>query len=292
MPLLKVVFIYERRVQLMIHDGHVHTPYCPHGTKDSLADYCEAAIRLGIKGITFAEHAPLPPSFTDPTPLQDCAMNPHHLQKYIKEIDELKKEYESQLTIFTGLEVDYIEGFEQETSELLNEVGPYLDDSILSVHFLKINDQYMCIDYSPDTFAEAVRLLGSIDDVYRLYYQTVTSSIQANLGDFKPRRIGHMTLVRKFQKRFPITKRINDEIPDLLHLIKDKGYELDYNGAGYVKPLCQETYPYKEIVERAIKLDIPLIYGSDAHQAKALLSGVEHLVEDAPLKRPSTRLRN
>src|SRR5690625_215767 len=157
----------------MIHDGHVHTPFCPHGTNDTLASYCEKAIELGIRGITFTEHAPLPASFSEPTPLKDSAMERSDLHTYITNIQKMKKEYEGTLQIFLGLEVDYIEGFETETTQLLNEVGPLLDDAILSVHFLKIHDTYLCIDYSPDVFAQAISLLGSTEDVYKHYFQTI-----------------------------------------------------------------------------------------------------------------------
>ncbi|NEU29911.1 histidinol-phosphatase HisJ [bacterium LRH843] len=270
----------------MIHDGHVHTPFCPHGTKDSFASYCEAAIRLGIKGITFTEHAPLPKTFNEPTPLKDSGMNPDHLESYIKEIQSLKKEYEGALTILLGLEVDYIDGFEKETTNFLNEVGPFLDDSILSVHFLKINEDYLCLDYSPDTFAEAVQLLGSTERVYQHYFQTVIRSIQTDLGRYKPKRIGHITLARKFQKRFPTDADYSREITAILTSMKEKGYELDYNGAGCVKPLCKEPYPNETIIHQAISLDIPLVYGSDSHQASALMSGFNHLVPHAPLGAP------
>ncbi len=271
---------------IMIHDGHVHTPFCPHGTMDSLAAYCEAAINHHLKGITFAEHAPLPPSFTDPTPLKDSGMNPAHLESYIRDIQALKKEYKGKLNIFLGLEVDYIEGLEQETTDFLNEVGPLLDDSILSVHFLKIGEDYLCLDYSPDTFAEAIQLLGSTENVYRHYFQTVSASVKADLGRYKPRRIGHITLARKFHKRFPIQGHFNDEITSILTLINNKGYELDYNGAGCSKPLCKEPYPYDRIINQAIDLNIRLVYGSDAHQVSSLMNGFDQLVPNALLTQP------
>lgn len=270
----------------MIHDGHVHTPYCPHGTKDTLAEYCEEAIRLGIKGLSFTEHAPLPPSFTDPTPLKDSAMKMEDLERYIEDIKEIKKEFAGKLTILVGLEVDYIEGFERETTQFLNEVGPQLDDSILSVHFLKIKDEYVCIDYSPEQFRSAVQTLGSIDDIYRRYFETVHRSVIADLGRYKPKRIGHITLVRKFRKKFETSTTFSSEITTLLTAIKERGYELDYNGAGVIKPLCQETYPYNEVVKQASLLGIPLVYGSDAHQVKALMSGVDELLANAPLSSP------
>lgn len=271
----------------MIYDGHVHTPFCPHGTSDSMYAYCEMAVKHNLKGITFAEHAPLPPTFVDPTPNQDSAMSLSQLPAYFNQIEEMKKEFKGYLIISTGLEVDYIEGFELETKKFLNEYGPLLDDSILSVHFLKINDDYICIDYSPEVFAQAAIQLKSVENVHHLYYQTVHSSIKADLGAHKPKRIGHMTLARKFHKKFPVTESFSEITNSILLDIIKKGYELDYNGAGSIKPLCREPYPTKQVLNKAIELNIPLVYGSDAHQVKELLNGFEQLNKEARLKQPS-----
>ncbi len=85
----------------------------------------------------------------------------------------------------------------------LNDVGPFLDDSILSVHFLLINGSYYCMDYSPAVFKTMAKQLGSVDLLYKKYYETVLSSVKANLGSFKPNRVGHMTLCHKFRKKTP-----------------------------------------------------------------------------------------
>jgi histidinol-phosphatase (PHP family) len=257
-------------------DGHIHSPYCPHGTKDKLKDYVIRAIQLGYQEITFTEHAPLPSGFVDPTPLLDSAISLEQLDFYLEDVEKLKADFQGSIKINTGLEVDFIEGFEEETTRFLNEVGPRIDDAILSVHFLKNGSNYDCLDYSPDVFSKIIADYGSIEKVYQKYFETVEQSILADLGPFKPKRIGHMTLVRKFRKRFPVEKSFDKEIFHLLRTIKEFRYELDYNGAGMAKPLCQETYPPLWVAKEAMKLQIPLIYGSDAHQVKELDQGKEH----------------
>ena len=249
-------------------DAHIHSPFCPHGTQDSFEQYIEHAIKQGFSSITFAEHAPLPKGFSDPTPFKDSAMMKEDVEAYIIEINRLKEQYKQQITIKTGFEIDYISGFEEETESFLNQYGPYLDDSILSVHFLKCKDRWLCIDYSPETFSEAIRLTGSINHVYELYFDQVLQSIMAELGPFKPQRIGHITLAAKFKKKYPPTRSFSASIMEILKEIKKKGYELDLNTAGLRKPLCREIYPDPDILAVAKEMGIPLIYGSDAHQAK------------------------
>jgi histidinol-phosphatase (PHP family) len=261
----------------MNFDGHIHTPFCPHGTSDSFETYIEAALSLGLKGLTFTEHAPLPTGFKDTTPLKDSAMNEKDLPAYFEKIEYLKQKYKQKIIIHAGLEVDYIAGFENETKAFLNNWGKYLDDAILSVHFLLLNNQYYCLDYSEETFAEMIKEVGTTEKIYQAYFSTVQKSITANLGLYKPKRIGHLTLVHKFKKQFPLSNHFEEPIIDILEEIKARNYELDYNGAGFVKPLCGDSYPSAWIVNEAVKRKIPLIYGSDAHSAKGLGQGYSQL---------------
>lgn len=267
--LTQIAYLNKKdEINLLKYDGHIHTPFCPHGTKDELNRYCEQAIKEGLSGISFTEHAPLPDNFDDPAPTQDSAMPKSQLYQYIEEVQAIRTQYKDQLTVGIGLEVDFIEGYEAEVSTLLNEVGPMLTDSILSVHFLKVHDQYMCMDFSPELFQEIAEALGSVDAVHQLYYQTVQKSIQADLGPYKPKRIGHITLANKFHKKVRPTRLFTNEINKLLLEIKEHGYALDYNLAGLRKPLCKESYPPYDIAVQASGLGIPLIFGSDSHQAK------------------------
>lgn len=262
----------------MLKDGHIHTHYCPHGTNDLLEEYVERAILLGFSEISFTEHAPLPKGFCDPTPQQDSAISIDMLANYLEEIERVKEKYKYKIVINTGLEVDFIEGYESEIKSFLDTYGKKLNDSILSVHFLKNEQRYDCLDYSPEVFENMIVQYGSVENVYKKYFSTLLQSIHADLGSYKPKRIGHITLVHKFQKRFPVGQIFKNELTRIIHAIKEKGYELDYNGAGTAKPLCREPYPPLWVAEEAMKLDIPLVYGSDAHQVKDLNQGIEEML--------------
>lgn len=64
-------------------------------------------------------------------------MDLRQMEVYLERLSQLKKEYDGQISILTGLETDFISGYEEETAAFLNTYGPSLDDGILSVHFLK-----------------------------------------------------------------------------------------------------------------------------------------------------------
>ena len=40
----------------ILRDGHIHSPYCPHGTGDPFELYVERALEIGLEEITFTEH--------------------------------------------------------------------------------------------------------------------------------------------------------------------------------------------------------------------------------------------
>ncbi len=254
----------------MKKDGHIHTPFCPHGSKDALERYVEKAIACHFTEITFTEHAPLPPSFEDPTPDKDSGMDFALLVPYFTHLQEIKKYYSSQIHINIGLEIDFIVGFENETRQFLNEYGPMLDDSILSVHFLKWQNHYTCIDFSKEVYLQCANEIGSVQQLYQLYYETVHQSIDSDLGKYKPKRIGHPTLIHKFQHAH--AEQIDDTvlIKKLLLHMKNCGYEVDFNSAGLSKPMCLEPYPPLPMMEYAKSIALPYTFGSDAHTVKDL----------------------
>ena len=249
-------------------DGHIHTPYCPHGTDDKFEQYVEKAIKVGLDEISFTEHFPLPKGFTDPAPDNDSSIKLEQLKSYINDVNKLKDRYKDKIKINVGAEVDYVEGFEKEIKSLLDEYGKYLEDGILSVHMIKIEDEYYCMDFSSEEFEKIVNLLGSIESVYNLYYDTLIKAVNADLGEYKPKRIGHLNLVRKYNKKFPYDYSKNKKLEELVKLISEKEYELDYNVAGLFKEDCGETYISGYLAELIKQYNIKLVLGSDSHSAK------------------------
>ena len=66
--------------------------------------------------------------------------------------------------------------------------------------------------------------------------------MDADLGMYKPKRIGHLNLVRKYNKIFPYDYENNEKLEEVVKLIKEKGYEVDYNISGLYKEDCKEAY--------------------------------------------------
>lgn len=251
----------------IIRDGHMHSHYCPHGTKDEFYKYIDKALENGLEEITFTEHLVLPKGFIDKKIIEESAPNMEEIEKYFEEVKEVKNLYKDRIKINIGVEVDYIEGLEGKTIEILNRFGNLIEDSILSVHFLKLEDRYHCLDYSIEDFKELIELLGGIDKVYDKYFETLLKSIKVDLGKFKPKRIGHPTLVRIFNLQYPFEYKNKKLLDEVVKEIKDRGYEIDYNTAGLRKHYCGEVYPSGHFFELVKKYKVKMVHGSDSHTA-------------------------
>ncbi|SIS52035.1 histidinol-phosphate phosphatase [Salimicrobium flavidum] len=258
-----------------MRNGHIHSPFCPHGSDDSLEAYVESALQSGYTKLTFTEHAPLPEGFSDPAPDKDSAMTMRDLERYLKAVEIVKEKYKRDIVILTGLEIDFIKGYEEQTRNFLNNYGPHLEDSILSVHFLQGETAWHCIDFSPAAFEEATKDVGGTRNLYEKYFRQIALSARADLGEYKPGRIGHMSLIRKFHQLYPSPENWESMASDTLPVIKSSGMFLDYNGAGCTKEFCKETYPPISIAREAYETGIPLVYGSDAHTVSGLNAGSE-----------------
>ena len=231
-------------------DGHIHSHYCPHGSNDSFESYIKKAIEEEIEEITFTEHMPMPKGIVlegaSSDFLETSSPGIEEIDEYFKEANYYKEKYKNKIKINVGLEVDYLEGREEFTTNILNEYGQYLDDAILSVHIGRYNGKYYAFDCL-ESFEALLSDIGSVEKIYNLYYNTLLKGIKTNLGKYKPKRIGHPTLIR---------------------IVKDKDYEFDCNTAGLRKKFCGEIYPSGLLYELAIKNNINMVYGSDSHEAK------------------------
>jgi len=253
--------------QRIIRDGHIHSPYCPHGTKDTFEMYVQKALIEGLEEMSFTEHMPFPVYFmNDVKFLDECAPLKEMIKKYFEDVEKIKIKFKDKIKINSGLEVDFIEGYEDKTTEMLNIYGPKLEDGLLSVHFIKIGNEFTDID-GKEGFERAIKALGNTEKVYDKYYETLLKAIRADLGEFKPKRIGHPNLIRIFNKLYPLEYKNRDLLEEIVKEIKKRNYEVDVNTAGLRKPYCGEIYVsdiFKELVE---KYEVKKVYGSDSHTA-------------------------
>lgn len=274
---------------MLKQDGHSHTEFCPHGSGDDVELMIQKAIRLGFESYSVTEHAPLPSAFKEEyagqkTGYTEASMAMNDLPAYFKKIQRMQDKYGAQIHINVGFEVDFLPHHVQWTRDFLNEYGPQTTDNVLSVHFMQgADNRFWCVD---DTLADFEKgLLKHAENgqsLYRQYFRAVTEAVNADLGPYAPKRIGHITLIRKFQDYFGLPRGYDAQtlqvITGLLKAIKQQDDELDYNAAGLYKEFCNETYPDAATLKQAQLMQIPLVYGSDAHSIKEVGHGYHTLM--------------
>jgi|GEM_PF-1051194 len=265
--------------QKIIRDGHIHSPYCPHTLQNIpelfwqeenrisfFTPYVEKALEAGLEEISFTEHMPFSFDFLENKEDQDlCAPQISLMPYYFSDIREMQKRYSGRIRINAGFETDYLEGYEDRTAAVLDLYGSEIQDSLLSVHFVRIGSRIYDVDLQ-DGFEDALEVLGSVEAVYDCYYETLLKAVNADLGKYKPGRIGHPNIIRIFQKLYPVEYKNKNLLEKLAVRIKEKNYEVDADTAGLRKPLCGEVYLSGYLKELAEKYGIGIVYGSDAHK--------------------------
>lgn len=225
-------------------DYHIHTELCGHasGTTD---EYIREAINKKLKEIGFSDHAPLPEGLRE-----GITMLPEETEDYIKLIEQKRKEYNNQIDIKIGFEIDFplTDALER---KYLNDNR--LDYLIGSCHFL--GD--WAFDHPDNVSGFKNR---DINEICSDYYKIISDLVQSGYFNI----VGHFDLVKKFGHRAKadFTKTVENLA---LSITRNKNIAVEINTAGIRKPV-NELYPSENIIEIFYRMNVPLTFGSDAHK--------------------------
>ena len=234
------------RPMIPINDYHMHTPLCGHAIGEP-QEYVEQAIKGGLQEIGFSDHAPMV-HMVDPR----ITMNLQQLPQYYRMIEDVREKYKNQLRIKIAIEADFIPGFEDKTQAILDDY-PY-DYVIGSVHFIK--------DWGFDNPDDRSKWdQKDVNQVYRDYYDLLRQSAKTGFYNI----IGHADLVKKFGHR--ASEDMTDEVQKTAQVFKECGVAVEINTSGLRKPV-KEMYPALSNLEIYAKAQVPLTFGSDAHDPK------------------------
>jgi histidinol-phosphatase (PHP family) len=223
-------------------DLHNHTILCNHAS-DTVDEYIERAIELGIDEYGFSDHAPMNYD-------QKYRMDITQKKLYEKWVLDAKEKYKNEIKILLAYEVDYLDGYILD--EVINSKVDYL---IGSVHFLTNKNDMWGFD-NPEFIG--VYKSKDIDTIWNEYFNAIKSMAKTQLFDV----VGHLDLIKVF--KFLPKKDIRLIAKDALLEIKKSNMVLEINPAGLRKPIS-ETYPSKQILELAYEMQIDITFGSDAH---------------------------
>lgn len=245
--------------RVSVHGGH-SGQFCNHAS-DSLEDLIKKYIELEFSWVGITEHTPAASEiYLFPEEISS-GLNPglmlDRFAEYIVECRRLQKKYAPELKIFVAMEIETYSGYKDFVPFLLQRFRP--DYIVGSVHFI----EDVCFDFSKESYAMAVKKMGSIEQLYCSYFDAQYEMINV----LQPAVVGHFDLIRIFDKDYKDTIQIptiQARILRNLKLIKEKDLILDFNLRALLKG-AQEPYISRQILELAKDLNIAVVPGDDSH---------------------------
>ena len=249
---------------MILSNYHSHCIFCDG--RSSMEDFIRFAIAKGLTKYGFSSHAPLPFHTS-------WNMNPDDLPYYKQEFFRLKEKYVSEIELFLGLEVDYIQDVFDAHSDLYDTSD--FDYKIGSVHYLDPMPEggYFSVDGKLYNFQK------KMDEIYRGDIRLVVerffeiSSNMVRKGGFDI--VGHVDKIAQNGMKcsdFDITQPwYNKLVTDLLQLIREKGMMLEINTKSFAE--LGITYPDVQFFPVIREMGIPILVNSDCHYPDKILDG-------------------
>jgi histidinol-phosphatase (PHP family) len=239
-----------------MHDYHIHNHFCRHAT-GSLADYARQAVRLGLSEICMTPHIPLP-GFRPGFCRDRLRMDLEEFPLYLEELERTRGEF-PELTILSGIEADYLAGWEGFLSDFLSAHD--FDFVLMSVHFIADWPEGQWVFGYADDPRPRRRI---VDD----YLDAVRAGIDTGLFDC----VAHLDLIK--QQGSPLLSTHREEVAAIIAMIRDQGMSAEINTSGSRKEIG-EPYPCGDIVQAMIDAGLPLVPSSDAHDPAHVGLGFE-----------------
>ncbi len=232
-------------------DYHIHTKLCKHADGEP-AEYCEQAIKNGIKELGFSDHFPANYQPANSIDIKTITMRENEIPDYMDILKGLTARFK-QIKIRKAFEVDYIVDenlFFNKYLSLYDE----LDYIIGSIHFIGDNG------VDQQEFISHIENYG-VEKLWEAYFNNMEAYIKqySQYIDI----IGHLDLPKKFYGGLP--DNLFDRAKDILKLIKENELVVEINTSGYDKPI-KEQYPSEKIIDAIYEQGIEITMGSDAHQ--------------------------
>ena len=119
---------------LLKQNYHMHTTRCGHATGEDRA-YVEAAIAAGYETVGFSDHTPFPAGY----PRNEYVRMAHdQLEGYVSSVLSLQKEYQNDIRLLLGLEVEYYPNWFEAWQKF---TSPYpFDYFLLGQHYVGADD--------------------------------------------------------------------------------------------------------------------------------------------------------
>lgn len=243
---------------------HSHTEFCDG--QSSMENFIQTAIQKGFYSYGFSPHAPLP--FQTDWTMDDQDM----VKDYLNEFTRLKDKYGSEIEIYSGLEIDFLDEENNPASDFFQKLP--LDYRIGSVHMLyNPEGQIVDVDCDQATFKQNLKLYfdNDLQYVVTYYYNQLLHMIDLGGFDF----IGHADKISNNASycQADIREQLWYEkiIENYFETIASKKIMLEINTKRYNK--CGVFFPNQKYFSLLHELKIPVIVNSDSHYSELMNNG-------------------
>jgi len=223
-----------------MYDSHMHTPLCKHARGEPSA-YAAQAERVGLRGITFTCHSPMPEGWD-----AGVRMTLAQLPQYVDMIGAARDEYAGRVDLRLGLESDYFPGMEA----WIADVHDRADFSYIlgSVHAL--TKEFKARYQNGRTRLE----------YERSYFENLADAAETGLYDC----LSHPDVVKiAHPKQYDVADHL-DAIRRVLDRIARTGVAMELNTSGLNKSY-PEMNPGDVMLKEMALRGIPVVIGSDSH---------------------------
>ncbi|MGI6264263.1 MAG: histidinol-phosphatase [Acutalibacteraceae bacterium] len=239
-------------------DYHLHTAFSDGANTPE--EMVKAALQKGMRRIGFSDHAHTPFD-------ESYCMKPSDTDRYKQTIAQLRKEYRGRIEVLCGIEQDLYSDTPTDGYDFV----------IGSVHYLRVDGEYLPVDESPAILADGVRRRFD-GDWYALceaYYDAVGQVVEKTGAAV----IGHFDLITKFNEG----GRLFDECHPryaaayrrALERLLPGGAVFEINTGAISRGWRTAAYPAPEILREIALGGGKVIMSSDAHSAAAVGFGFE-----------------
>ncbi len=253
---------------MKLYDQHVHT----HFSHDSGADpraVCEAAIKNGLSGVAFTDHADIAVKYKERRIFESVGDS-------IRMAKSLAEEFKGRLEVFSGFEIGEGFWYPERQKEFEDNYADIVDAVLCSVHLVQRPEKNLIISIAPiDTYTK-----GELDAMVSAYFEDILTMLDSLDGDILchlsyPLR--YITLKHGIEYDLSVYK---EYISTILKRIIQKDMALEVNTSNFSQFEKPFLMPEKDVLDEYFTLGGRLVtIGSDAHAPDAVGAAFDTALE-------------
>lgn len=246
---------------------HTHTVFCDGS--DDIETICRCAFEKGLRAVGFSAHAPV---FKKTGIKTKWHLSDERLCEYIDEVYAARSRWEGKLSVYLGLEADYIKGLRCAMDADLRSLG--LDYIIGSVHYLVPDNgtQPFTVDGPMEEFEQGIMrgFDGDGEAAMHAYWDAVAE--MTAIGGFEI--LGHADIIRKNNgsNRWFNTGSADWRLrlSEIASVAGKCGCVVEVNTGGLNRGTIADTYPSAPFLRTLREKNVPVVITADAHRARDL----------------------